>query len=79
MAGAEAPTAAAPPDPALFFQPVAIRDALVILTLPPDATETEQARTRGAKRRRSQPAAAARTVEHQVSAYQLQSASPKFW
>ena len=80
MADAAAPVAAAPPDPALFFEPVAARDAVVTLTLPSnsDAVETEQTRTRGGKRRRSQAAAAARTVEHQVSAHQLQSASPKF-
>lgn len=68
-------------DPALFFQVIEDRDALVILTLPiniVEALEEDGAKTRGAKRRRSEGAAAARTITHNACAYQLKSASPKF-
>lgn len=79
MQSGEGARAAAAPDPALFFQALEDRDAVVILVLPEvDEEAAEQPRTRNAKRQRSQAAAAERTVEHTASAYQLKSASPKF-
>ncbi|PRW39125.1 secretion system E [Chlorella sorokiniana] len=80
MASAGGAGAAAAPDPALYFQPVDERDAVVTLLLPPEAKEAaEQPTTRGGKRRRSEAAAAAeRIVTHDASAYLLKSASPKF-
>lgn len=82
MAGAGGGGAPPPPDPALFFQPVADRDAVVILVLPHGPEEAaNRPQTRSAKRQRSdeEEAAAARSIRHSASAYQLKSASPKFW